>query len=87
MLSYFYYGAMSLEAMIVIFLVWGKSVAGYLLIVYYGLEGGLDWLISRVGRGRSKENIYFQWELARYVALMGIALLFTFSHRPLRKPF
>ena len=54
MLSYFYYGAMSLEGMIVIFLVWGKSVAGYLLIVYYGMEGGLDWLISRVGRGRSK---------------------------------
>ncbi len=62
-------------------------MAGYLMMLYYGGEAGIEYLISRVGRGRATENIYFRWEMARFVALVGIALMFTLSEQKLRKPF
>ena len=86
-MTLFYYGTMVMEGMIAVFLLWGKSLGGYLLLLYYGAEAGIEYLISRVGKGRSMDNIYLKWELARYVALLGIALILTYSQTRYKKPF
>lgn len=60
-MEYFVYGTIGLEVVTAVLVILGKSLAGYLLIVYYGIEATLDYLIYRVGRGKNTENIFFQW--------------------------
>ncbi len=57
----FMYVVAVFEGLITLMMLVGKSIAGYLLIVYYALEAGIDYLIYKTGRGKNTQNIYFKW--------------------------
>ena len=49
----FIYAIVIFEILIAVFIIMGKSIAGYLLILHLLAEGIIIYLTQRVGRGKS----------------------------------
>jgi hypothetical protein len=52
------YLVLAVEGLILLLILFGKSLAGYLMILYYATEAIIDYLILRVGKNRGLDNFF-----------------------------